>query len=138
MSQMTKELLPRSDSELELPTLSSHGEKYPSKTMAPLALTSLEKAVSAILIGDGGMVGQPNIMHPPGREVSEAHDLTQVNTIDLPYKIGTPYSLALIKYATLQLQVMHILVDLKKRSGLKFIYFMFLLLSSQFNGGVYF
>ena len=39
MSQMTKELLPRSDSELELPTLSSHGKKYPSKTMAPLALT---------------------------------------------------------------------------------------------------
>lgn len=83
-------------------------------------------------------MGQPNIMHPPGREVSEAHDLTQVNTIDLPYKIGTPYSLALIKYATLQLQVMHTLVDLKKRSGLEFIDFMFLLLSPQFNGGVYF
>lgn len=91
-----------------------------------------------MLIGDGGMVGQPNIMHPPGREVSEAHDLTQINTIDLPYKIGTPYSLAVIKYATLQLQVMHTLVDLKKRSGLKSIYLIFLLLSSQFNEGVYF
>lgn len=39
MSQMTEEFLPRSDPELELPTLSSHRGKYPSKTMAPLALT---------------------------------------------------------------------------------------------------
>lgn len=84
-------------------------------------------------------MGQPNIMHPPGRgEVSEAHDLTQVNTrVTCPTKIGTPYSLALIKYAALQLQVMHTLVDLKRGPGLEFWSFMFLL-SPQFNGGVYF
>ena len=57
------------------------------------------------------MVGQPNIIHPPERKASEAHAVTHVNTIDLPYIMERPHSLALIKYASLQLQVMHTLTE---------------------------